>query len=261
MEERYDKIGKGYNDTRMADPYLLSRMEVLLQLKKDGHYLDIGSGTGNYTIALNQKGYSFTGIEPSEIMIEKARAASKNIIWRQGYAEKLPLSDNSLDGVLASFTIHHWRNLSKGVGEVARVIKPGGTFLILTGWPKQMDNYWLKHYFPEMIADSQKVMPRETRVLRLLKNHGFTDIRQEPYEVKPDLLDHVLYAGKHHPEKYLDPNIRKGISSFSAFSHESEVERGLEQLGKDIEDQRIQSIIDNYQSDKGDYVFVAATKL
>ncbi|MEO1435552.1 MAG: class I SAM-dependent methyltransferase [Bacteroidota bacterium] len=261
MEERYDNIGKGYNDTRMADPYLLSRMEVLLQLKKDGHYLDVGAGTGNYTIALNQKGYSFTGIEPSETMIEKARAASKAIIWKQGHAEAIPVADASIDGVLASFTIHHWKNLSKGITEVARVLKPGGNFLILTGWPRQMEHYWLKHYFPNMIVDSQKVMPREQRVLRLLKTHNFTAIRQEPYEVKPNLLDHVLYAGKHHPEKYLDPDIRKGISSFSAFSHESEVRKGLEQLEKDIRDQTIEGIINNYQSDQGDYVFVVATKL
>ncbi|MEM6724546.1 MAG: methyltransferase domain-containing protein, partial [Bacteroidota bacterium] len=132
MEERYDHIGKGYNDTRKADPYLLSRMEVLLDLKKDGHYLDIGSGTGNYTIALNNKGYSFTGIEPAVTMIEKAKGASKSIIWKRASAEAIPLTDAAVDGVMAIFTIHHWANLSKGFLEVARVLKPGGRLLILT---------------------------------------------------------------------------------------------------------------------------------
>ena len=103
-------------------------------------------------------------------------------------------------------------------------------------------------------------MPKEPRVKRLLKSAGFKDIQQENYTVQPDLVDHVLYAGKHHPEKYLDPEIRKGISSFSLISHESEVEIGLEKLRKDLEDRSIDQIIKSYNKDGGDYVFVLAKK-
>lgn len=260
MEERYDKIGIGYNDTRKADPYLLSRMEVLLALKKDGHYLDIGSGTGNYTIGLHDKGYAFTGVEPAQTMIEVAKAKSKSIIWKQGKAEKIPMADDSVNGVLACVTIHHWKNLRAGFREVFRVLEPGGRFLIYTGWPDQMDGYWLNHYFPEMIQTSKKVMPSEKRVIAGLKASGFQNFQQEKYFVQPDMVDSMLYHGKKHPERYLDPNVRKGISSFSAFSNEQEVQQGLIKLQADIADQSIEKIISQYENDLGDYVFVLAEK-
>jgi len=48
----YDRIGVGYDTTRQADSYLLSRLIHHLRPRADGRYLGIGSGTGNYTIAI-----------------------------------------------------------------------------------------------------------------------------------------------------------------------------------------------------------------
>jgi len=50
----YDRIGVGYDDTRQADPYLRSRLIHHLRPSPSGRYLDIGSGTGNYTFAMHQ---------------------------------------------------------------------------------------------------------------------------------------------------------------------------------------------------------------
>ncbi|MEL6846516.1 MAG: class I SAM-dependent methyltransferase, partial [Bacteroidota bacterium] len=72
MNEKYDRIGQGYNDTRQADPYLLSRMQTLLHCPVGEQVLDIGCGTGNYTIALAESGLSMIGVEPSEQMLATA---------------------------------------------------------------------------------------------------------------------------------------------------------------------------------------------
>ena len=63
MTEKYDIIGKGYNTTRKADPYLSSRLFHLLSPVKGETYLDIGCGTGNYSIALNEMGVDFIAID------------------------------------------------------------------------------------------------------------------------------------------------------------------------------------------------------
>lgn len=56
MEVKYNKIGSNYNSTWKADPLLTKKLLEHLKPEKDGLYLDIGCGTGNYSIALNKKG-------------------------------------------------------------------------------------------------------------------------------------------------------------------------------------------------------------
>src|SRR5438045_1089469 len=94
----YNSIGLTYNSTRRADPYLLERMYSLLSPQKDKQYLDVGCGTGNYTIALAQKGINFVGVDPSEIMLGEAKAKSYQVEWVSGVAEKMPFKDETFAG-------------------------------------------------------------------------------------------------------------------------------------------------------------------
>lgn len=260
MSEKYDRIGHGYNDTRTADPYLLSRMQALLAFEAGQQVLDIGCGTGNYTIALAEAGLNLIGVEPSEQMLTTARSRNATITWRSGRAEQIPLVDQSVDAVLASLTLHHWQDLRLGFKEVARVLKPGGRFVIFTATPAQMHGYWLNHYFPQMLADSIQQMPTWQAIEEAIGQAGLVLSKTEPYEVKDDLQDHFLYVGKNRPDIYLDPSIRQGISSFSDLSRQDEVKDGLRRLANDIESGAIKAIIDSYAHDKGDYLFVVGRK-
>lgn len=78
MDTLYDNIGSGYNLTRQADPFLTERLIHHLKPELNQVYLDIGCGTGNYTIAIAQNGFSFWGIDPSEQMLDIARSRNKN---------------------------------------------------------------------------------------------------------------------------------------------------------------------------------------
>lgn len=258
MSEKYDTIGKGYNQTRKADPYLLTRMYHHLQPIDKGYYVDIGCGTGNYTIGLHRKGLNFTGIDPSHHMLSKAKERCATIEWVQGTAEAISLPDRFSNGVLASLTTHHWADLKKGFQEVYRILKPGGRLVIFTSTPKQMRGYWLRHYFPKMLADSIEQMPAWDLVFDLLLKAGFSQIDTEKYFIQDDLQDQFLYIGKHHPELYLDQGVRQGISSFSALANQQEVEKGLAQLERDIASGDVQKIIEQYENEDGDYLFVIA---
>ena len=72
--------------------------------------------------------------------------------------------------------------------------------------------------------------------------------------------DCFLYCGKQRPELYLKPEIRNGISSFADLANMIEIERGLSELKKDIDSGNINSIIDKYENEKGDYIFIMGTK-
>src|SRR5688572_25181761 len=231
---KYDKIGVGYNTTRQADPYLFSRLYAMLSLTTDGHYLDVGCGTGNYTIEFANKGIRFTGIDPSSEMLLTAKTKSDKVNWLNGIAEELPFSDNSFDGAIATLTIHHWKNIENGFKEIARVIKPGSRLVIFTSSPEQMDGYWLNHYFPELIKRSSLQMPSVETVELALKHAGFTINTFEKYFVQDDLQDLFLQCGKNRPEIYFDENVRRGISTFAALANKEEVDAGLKMLADDI---------------------------
>lgn len=260
MQEKYDKIGVGYNRTRKADPYLLARFYHHLQPSSDKKYLDIGCGTGNYTIALQAKGVHLLGIDPSTEMLQKAQEKNQDIIWKIGKAEAIPANDEEFNGATASLTIHHWNDVGAGFKELSRVLKSNSRVVIFTSTPEQMKQYWLMHYFPQMLHKSLDQMPSYELVEEKLHAAGFDIIDSEKYFVTNELQDLFLQSGKYNPSLYFDETVRKGISSFAALSNADEVAAGLEKLEKDIQGNKIQEIIDRYESNEGDYLFIIAQK-
>ena len=260
MSAKYNRIGKNYNQTRKADPYLAIRMIHHLQPQTGKNYLDIGCGTGNYTHKISQAGGVFMGVDPSQRMLDAARERHPQIKWQLGTAENLPMEDESVDGVIASLTLHHWEDLEKGFKELQRVLKPEGKIVIFTSTPEQMEGYWRNQYFPQMMKDSCHQMPTEEDVRSAALKGGFALQKREIYEIRPDLQDGFLYVGKHEPQRYLDPQLRKGISSFSALAHQEEVKQGLQDLQKDIESGAIRNVMASFDHQKGDYLFIIAKK-
>ncbi|MEZ5015541.1 MAG: class I SAM-dependent methyltransferase [Flavipsychrobacter sp.] len=256
----YNTIGTTYNTTRNADPYLAGRLYHLLSPDTEGKYLDIGCGTGNYFRALSDMGVDLLGIDPSETMLQAARANNPDKTFLCAKAENIPFDDNYFDGGIGTFTMHHWDSIADGMKELNRIAKPGARFVFLSFAPEQMDRYWLKHYFPDMIKLSGDLVPSIPKMTELLLNNGFNNVTTEKYFVHEELTDLFLFAYKYQPEKYLDPKVRSGASSFRLFVEEEELNNGLAKLEEDINSGAIDAIIENYENDLGDYLFYVATK-
>lgn len=259
-EIKYDKIGSNYNETRKADPFITQRILEQLEPKKGGIYLDIGCGTGNYTKEFQKSGVHFIGIDPSQKMLDKAQSSVNGIDWRLGTVENLDLEQNSIDGVVAMLTIHHWADLNKAFSEISRVLKSQGKLVIFTSTPKQMKGYWLNRYFPKMLEASIKQMPSLEDVERAMNINGFKVLKKEKYNVLPSLQDKFLYSGKHNPELYFEEKVRQGISSFASLSNYEEVQQGLIKLKQDVDTGDIQKIIESYDNQLGDYLFISVKK-
>jgi len=260
MPAKYNTIGINYNQTRKADPYLSEQLLRHLKPHKKGLYLDIGCGTGNYTNALQEKGFQCIGIDPSIEMLKKAQSQNKNIQWKIGSAEKTDVPQNNIDGIIASLTIHHWSNLTRAFSELEYILKPNGKIVIFTSTPKQMQGYWLNHYFPKMLEDSMLQMPTLETVEKAMSTAGLKILETETYTIRPDLQDQFLYCGKQNPELYFDESIRHGISSFSALANKGEVENGLVKLREDIDSGKVKDIIKSYDTDLGDYLYIIGEK-
>ena len=143
-------------------------------------YLDVGCGTGNYSNALEEKGYQCIGIDPSIEMLTIAQSKNQNIAWKIGSAEKTDLAKNSVNGIIATLTVHHWSNLMRAFSELAYILKPNSKIVIFTSTPQQMKGYWLNHYFPKMLKASIAQMPTLNSIENAM---NFSGIKITPKQV------------------------------------------------------------------------------
>lgn len=123
--------------------------------------LDIGCGTGNYSILLAQKGLKVTGIDISSRMLAKAKtkAAEENldINFIRASAEKLLFADNYFDIVLSVSAFEFFPNLQPALLEAHRVLKPGGRLVVgVIG----RDSAWGRYYMQKARRDPHSVFSR-----------------------------------------------------------------------------------------------------
>ena len=93
--------------------------------------LDVATGTGDLAVALRARGAEVVGLDFSERMLELARAKAPGIEFVQGNALELPYADASFDAVTVGFGARNFSDLERGLGELARVTRPGGRVVIL----------------------------------------------------------------------------------------------------------------------------------
>ncbi len=125
---------------------LTFRIDILwrrkaVRLVKNYHHeniLDIATGTGDFAIELTRlKPYKVTGVDIAEKMLEigrekiKHKELSSKIELMEADCENLPFADNNFDMATSAFGVRNFENLNKGLSEIYRVLKPGGTVLIL----------------------------------------------------------------------------------------------------------------------------------
>ena len=103
-------------------------------------------------------------------------------------------------------------------------------------------------------------MPALEMVMEAMENAPFEIIKTEKYSIHSDLEDKFLYCGKHNPTLYFDDQIRNGISSFSSLSNRNEVEEGLSAMRQDIKTGKINKVIQQYENQLGDYLYLIGKK-
>ncbi len=106
--------------------------------------LDVGCGTGALLRIFAKRlpgAATLAGVDPAPAMIEQAAAqlgADHRVRLAVGVAERLPSGDASFDLVVSTVSFDHWANQPAGLAEVARVLRPGGRFVLVdlfaTGW-------------------------------------------------------------------------------------------------------------------------------
>jgi ubiquinone/menaquinone biosynthesis C-methylase UbiE len=150
--------------------------------------VDLGCGGGRNAGELLKKypKSHVTAVDYSELSVEKAKAYNRNMIdagrcvVQQGDVSDLRLSEASYDLATAFETIYFWPGLDKCFGQVARILKPGGIFMICNE-SDGADDMGKKY---EGIIDGMKCYTAE-QLEKALKAAGFSGVSSDHHPSKP----------------------------------------------------------------------------
>jgi demethylmenaquinone methyltransferase/2-methoxy-6-polyprenyl-1,4-benzoquinol methylase len=164
--------------------------------------LDVATGTGDIAILTYQLLHprKITGIDISEGMLELGRKKieklqlSAHIELMEGDSEQLPFADNSFDAITVAFGVRNFQNLEKGLGEMLRVLAPGGKLVVLEfSKPpnplfRALCNFYTNVITPavgrifannqkayQYLNDSVQAFPEGQSFLHILQQAGFVD--------------------------------------------------------------------------------------
>lgn len=168
--------------------------------------LDVAAGTGDFSIeALRLNPKKIIGFDLSEGMLKifDKKIADKRlesiIETIKGDSEQMPFDNNSFDAVTVAFGVRNFENLSAGLDEIYRVLKPGGKLVVLefskpSKFPvKQFYNFYFKYILPfwgRLIAKhktaysylpaSVQAFPEGRQFLEYLQKSGFKNEKHRP---------------------------------------------------------------------------------
>ena len=127
----------------VLDPVMMARVES----GGFANALDVGCGEGRFCRMLKAAGVRATGIDPTRPLLDLARQRDQSGDYRLGRAEQLEFPDASFDLVVSYITLVDIPDFRAAIGEMARVLRPGGSLLVanLTGFTSACaDRGWVK---------------------------------------------------------------------------------------------------------------------
>ena len=145
----------------------LAKMERYLEGHDVRDILDVGCGPGFYSMLFGSKGYSVTGIDYSDGMIEEARKNAKDRGVEADFlvmdAQDLQFPDGSFDLVLSRDVFWCLEHPEKAYSEILRVLRPGGMAIVSDG------NYYLHHFdkeYAESREEARKAFEASTKEMK-----------------------------------------------------------------------------------------------
>lgn len=175
----------------------------ILALKRPKSILDIATGTGDFAISALKANPDFiNGIDISEGMLKigqekiKKKGLTNKIKLETGDSENINFTDNKFDAITCAFGVRNFENLENGLKEMFRVLKTGGTCIILefskpTTFPiKQMYSFYFKNVLPTVgrlfskdsraysyLPESVSEFPHGQEFLNIMVKTGFCNTK------------------------------------------------------------------------------------
>ena len=207
----FDNISANYDGLNRVISFGIDiswRKKVVQLVSKNNpkQILDIATGTGDLAIMMSQLNPDkIIGLDISAGMLDvgKRKIANVNLSDKidmvVGDSENMPFDDNTFDAITVSFGVRNFANLDKGLTEIKRVLKPGGTFVVLetsnpTKFPfKQGYKFYTTYILPfigkifsrdkaaySYLCESANIFPFGEAFNNILQKNGFINTEYRP---------------------------------------------------------------------------------
>jgi len=219
----YDTIGSEYGATRRTDPRIAAQIEHVL--RDAATIVNVGAGCGSY----EPPSRTVVAVEPSSVMLAQRPPDAAPAV--QAYAEALPFATGSFDAAMAILTVHYWSDVPRGLAELRRVARRR---IVVVSWDQEArESFWLlREYFPAIADLERRRAIQSAEILGALGRGAVS-----PVPIPADCMDGFLGGFWRRPEKYLEPQVRAGMSAFHEIAPEDR-DAGLERLADDLESGR-----------------------
>jgi ubiquinone/menaquinone biosynthesis C-methylase UbiE len=127
MFDHFDLLAPIYD--RLIPAPSPTRLQTLLHLPTTGALLDVGGGTGRVSSLLRPMVDRLVIADFSRQMLSQSRQKTDTRPL-QSVAERLPFPDASFERILVVDALHHFHHQQLAIGELLRVLKPGGRLVI-----------------------------------------------------------------------------------------------------------------------------------
>ena len=211
VEAMFDAIAPRYDFLNRLLSFGIDRLwrkraVAMLRADRPRRILDVATGTADLAIeALALHPQKVVGVDLSEEMLERGRhklrrlGEGDRVTLQRGDAERLPFSDAQFDAALVAFGVRNFEDLGRGLGEIRRVLRPGGAVVVLEfskprAFPvKQLYDAYSRHVLPRIgqavsgsegayryLPASVAAFPDGPDFLQRLRTAGFADVRWSP---------------------------------------------------------------------------------
>jgi demethylmenaquinone methyltransferase/2-methoxy-6-polyprenyl-1,4-benzoquinol methylase len=136
------------------------RLTVAAVVGPGDRVLDACCGTGDLAVAAEREGGIVTGLDFSARMLERARRKSPTVEWVEGDLLALPFADGAFDAATVGFGVRNVADLERALGELRRVLRPGGRLAILEiTQPRGPLRPFFRLWFDVLVPLAGRVLP------------------------------------------------------------------------------------------------------
>ncbi len=227
--KEFSRIASQYDRGRRGEDIELWGNETkrLASLEEEDLVLDLGCGTGLYTVAIGRESDALMcGMDPAVGMLGQAREKSRDVHWFNGIGEWMPVRDGLLDCIFSSQVWHHIQDRQGTADECGRALKEDGTVVIRTIGHRQLHEKVVSKYFPEIKQNQLDVYPSDEEFTGYFTKAGFRDVEfheysEERYQSVEEFIEIATKKLWSMFRPITDEGLAKGVADLKQYHKDS----------------------------------------